>query len=91
MYKNTLVAFLELLFLFNVISLGIAFLSFAEDESRAISSCVSSFICLLLFIAIVCYHVYLTLRKCFRPNQRNGYRDIDATDLGYDIGTTKLK
>ncbi len=90
-YKNTLVAFLELLFLFNIISLGIAFLSFVEDESRAISSFISSFVCLLLFIAIVCYHVYLTLRKCFRPNQRNGYRDIDAADLDYDDRDDQIK
>ncbi|XP_064396942.1 uncharacterized protein LOC135343850 [Halichondria panicea] len=90
-YKNTLVAFLELLFLFNIISLGIAFLSFVEDESRVRSSCISSFVCLLLFIAIVCYHVYLTLRKCFRPNQRNGYRDIDAADLGYDDRDDQIK
>ncbi len=83
-YKRTLIAFLELLFLFNVISLGIAFLSFEEIESRAISSCVSSFVCLLLFIVILCYHVYLTLRKCFHPNHKNGYRDIGAADLGYD-------
>ncbi len=83
-YKKISIAFLELLFLFNVISLGIAFLSSEEIESRAISSCVSSFVCLLLFIVILCYHVYLTLRKCFHPNHKNGYRDIGAADLGYD-------
>ncbi len=64
--------------------LGIAFLSSEDIESRAYSSCVSSFVCLLLFIAIICYHVYLTLRKCFRPNQRNGYRDIGAADYDRD-------
>ena len=92
-YKNTLIAFLELLFLFNVVSLGIAFLSSEdiESKSRAISSCVSSFVCLLLFIAIVCYHVYLTLRKCFRLNQRNGYHDISAADLGYDDRDDQIK
>ena len=91
-YKNPLVAFLELLFLFNIIILCIAFFLFEDDKYyRTISSCISSFVGLLLFIGILLYHVYRTLRKCLHRNQKNEYQDVDAADLGNDERDNQIR
>ena len=74
-YKNSYIACVELLFLFNVITLCFAFLSTDVAETRAICSFISSTVCFLMFMFIVLYHVYYACKKCY-GEQNNGYVSV---------------
>ncbi len=71
-YKNSYIACVELLFLFNIITLCFAFLSTDVAET---SSFISSTVCFLMFIFIVLYHVYCACKKCY-GEQNNGYVSV---------------
>ena len=62
-YKNKYLYLLELSFLFNVVSLGVAYLCTEDIETRVICTCVSVTVCLLIFIGILTYHSYLAMKK----------------------------
>ncbi len=89
-YKKVYVTFLEVIFLLNVVCLCIAFLTFDTIEAKTMSVCISSSVCLTIFIGILSFHIYRTVKKlfifCF---QKKGYQDLDATSLDVDPNKNK--
>ena len=68
-YKKRYLCLLELVFLMNVVILGVAFLSTDDLESRVVCTCTSVAISFLIFLGIVVYHLYLIVRKCYKARK----------------------
>ena len=68
-YKNKYLFLLEFAFLFNLVILGVAFLSTYDLESRVVCTCTSVAISFLIFLGIVVYHLYLIVRKCYKARK----------------------
>ena len=64
-FKKWLITCLELSFLFNLIILSITFVSTDDAKRRLICMCVSVTIAFVIFIGIILYHVYFSLKRCF--------------------------
>ena len=68
-YKKKYLNVLEFVFLFNLVVLGVAFLSTDELESRVTCTCISVAISFLIFVGIVVYHLYLIVSKCYKARK----------------------
>ncbi len=68
-YKKQYLCLLELVFLINLMILGVAFLSTDDLESRVVCTCTSVAISFLIFLGIVVYHLYLIVRKCYKEKK----------------------
>ena len=68
-YLKKYLYLLEFAFLFNLMILGVAFLSTDDLESRVVCTCTSVAISFLIFLGIVVYHLYLIVRKCYNARK----------------------
>ncbi len=69
-YKNIIYSCLfDFAFLFNLVILGVAFLTTDDPESRVVFTCISVSISFLIFVGILAYHLYLIIRKCYKPKE----------------------
>ena len=68
-YKKKYLNALEFVFLFNLVVLGVAFLSTDDPESRVVCTCISVAISFLIFVGIVVYHLYLIVSKCYKARK----------------------
>ncbi len=78
-YKKFFLSLLDLVFLFNLVVLCIAFLSTDELETRVVCTCVSVTLSLLIFVVIVVYHVYLLIPNRYKTKQQQN-RDEQQVD-----------
>ncbi len=68
-YKNKYLFLFEFAFLFNLVILGVAFLSTDDLESRVVCTCTSVALSFIIFLGIVVYHLYLIVRKCYKARK----------------------
>ena len=91
-YKKKYLFLLEFTFLFNLVILGVAFLSTDDPESRVVCTCISVAISFLIFVGIVVYHLYLIVSKYYRaqkvqePIQQQSIKTVTATTYDVDMG-----
>ena len=91
-YKKKYLFLLEFTFLFNLVILGVAFLSTDDPNIRVVCTCISVAISFLIFVGIVVYHLYLIVSKRYKaqnvqePIQQQSIKTVTATTYDVDMG-----